>query len=435
MLKLNFRLFFWSILLLLPILFFSACGDDDSPIVPEVVVPTPVEEPEPEPEPEPVTEIMINASATAADEAQQAFIEVEKGFTIIFGEGTFSFTNTLSMDGKDSIIIIGAGRDRTFLDFSGQTAGGDGVLVSNSTNIRFQDLTVQDSKGDALKARDCNTISFVNVATVWSGEPSVDNGAYGLYPVLCTEVYIDNCYAFGASDAGIYVGQSDQVIVKNSVAEGNVAGIEIENTTNADVFDNEAFDNTGGILVFDLPGLTQSGLNSRVFNNNIHDNNRPNFAPEGNIVANVPTGTGVMILSTKNVEIFNNTIDNNPFAGMLVTNFLIINDDPNDPNYDPFPSGIFIHDNTYSNTDPVNTAAQPELIQQILFLLLVSGIEQPQIVMDGLLMGENPVCIQEMDASFVNINAGDATFMSVTTDRSAQDCVQESLPEISFTPF
>jgi len=50
-------------------------------------------------------------------------------------------------------------------------------------------------------------------------------------------------------------------------------------------------------------------------------------------------------------------------------------------------------------------------------------------------MGENPVCIQEMDASFVNINAGDATFMSVTTDRSAQDCVQESLPEISFTPF
>jgi len=98
-------------------------------------------------------------------------------------------------------------------------------------------------------------------------------------------------------------------------------------------------------------------------------------------------------------------------------------------------SGIFIHDNTYSNTDPVNTAAQPELIQQILFLLLVSGIEQPQIVMDGLLMGENPVCIQEMDASFVNINAGDATFMSVTTDRSAQDCVQESLPEISFTPF
>ena len=174
--KLSFRLLFWSMLLLLPVLFLSSCGDDDdTPIVPEVVEPMP----EPEPEPEPVTDITISASATAADDAQEAFIEVETGFTIIFGEGTFSFTNTLSMDGKDSIIIIGAGRDRTFLDFSGQTAGGDGVLVSNSTNIRFQDLTIQDSKGDALKARDCNTISFVNVGTVWSGEPSVDNGAYG----------------------------------------------------------------------------------------------------------------------------------------------------------------------------------------------------------------------------------------------------------------
>ena len=88
------------------------------------------------------------------------------------------------------------------------------------------------------------------------------------------------------------------MIVKNCVAEGNVAGIEIENTTNADVYDNEAFDNTGGILVFDLPGLTQYGSNVRAFNNNIHDNNRTNFAPVGNIVGNVGAGTGFMILST-----------------------------------------------------------------------------------------------------------------------------------------
>ena len=40
--------------------------------------------------------------------------------------------------------------------------------------------------------------------------------------------------AIGASDAGIY-GQSKNIIVRNSVAQYNVAGIEIENSYYADV--------------------------------------------------------------------------------------------------------------------------------------------------------------------------------------------------------
>lgn len=34
-----------------------------------------------------------------------------------------------------------------------------------------------------------------------------------------------------------------------------MAGIEIENSLNAEVYENEATENTGGILVFDLPDL------------------------------------------------------------------------------------------------------------------------------------------------------------------------------------
>ena len=386
-------------------------------------------------EPELKKEIIISVGANAADAAQQAFIEVEEEFTIIFEEGLFSFTNTLSMDGKSTVVVKGAGRDKTFLDFSGQLAGGDGVLVSNSNSIRFEDLTIRDAKGDALKARDCNKISFVNIGTVWSGEPSIENGAYGLYPVLSTEVYIDNCYAYGASDAGIYVGQSDQVILKNSVAEGNVAGIEIENTTNADVFGNEAFDNTGGILVFDLPGLTKYGSNTRVFDNNCHDNNRINFAPEENTVANVPAGTGCMILSTKNVEIFNNNFNDNNFVGVLVANYLILNPSPSDPNYDPFPAGIYIHDNTHSMTGAVEVESQPELIQGIIGVLGLYGLPQPNVMLDGLLMSPDAVCIQEGNASFVNLNVGDDTFSSVTTEVSTHDCTKEALPAIVFEPF
>ena len=75
----------------------------------------------------------------------------------------------------------------------------------------------------------------------------------------------------------------------------------------------------------------------RVFNNDCRDNNRTNFAPEGNIVATVPAGTGCMVLSTKNVEFFNNTISENNFASILVANYLLVNSEPGDDNYDPFP--------------------------------------------------------------------------------------------------
>lgn len=418
---------FWAIALLLFSVSFYSCSDDVTTITPPDMM---------EPDMmEPSNEIIITTGASAADDAQLAFIEVEAGKTIIFEEGVFSFVNTLSMDGKNTVIIKGAGRDKTFLDFSGQTSGGEGVLVTNSSSIRFEDLTIRDSKGDALKARDCQKISFVNVGTVWSGEPSTENGAYGLYPVLCTEVYIDNCYAYGASDAGIYVGQSDQVILKNSLAEGNVAGIEIENTTNADVFDNVAKDNTGGILVFDLPGLTKYGSSTRVYNNKCEDNNRPNFAPEGNIVGAVPAGTGVMILSTKDVEIFENELTDNTFSNVLIVNYLVFRPAPDDPNYNPFPSGIYVHDNTYTLDKMVDISVQSAFNQQIIGLLQLIGLGQPNILTDGLIMGDEPICIKEDNVSFVNLNASDQTFMSVTNDMSAHLCTKEALPAVVFTPF
>lgn len=380
--------------------------------------------------------ITIKEGPNAADEAQLAFIEAEEGTTIMFEAGTFEFTNTLSMDDMSNIIIMGAGRDQTYLDFAGQTSGGDGVLVTNSTNIRFENLTIRDSQGDGLKTRDCDGVSFVNIGTVWSGTPDANNGAYGLYPVKCTRVYVDNCYAYGASDAGIYVGQSNQVIVKNCVAEGNVAGIEIENTINADVFDNEAFDNTGGILIFDLPGLTQFGKNVRVFNNNAYNNNRTNFAPVGNIVGNVPAGTGFMILSTNTVEVFNNVFDDNNFAGVLIASYLFIDDSPNDPNFQPLPYSIFLHDNSYPSMGTVNPT-QPQVIADLMGLLSGNGLDQPNIMMDGIYVLPQVICVDEpAGTTLVNINAAaDPSFGSITTDLTPHDCTRDPLPEVSFEVF
>ena len=347
--------------------------------------------------------ITISPGDNAQTEAQTAFIEVQSGMDIYFEEGTYNFTSQLSIDDKTDVRIYGAGREKTILNFSNQTGSGEGVYASNCTQILFQDFTVQDTQGDALKAKDSDQVTFINVGTVWSGEPDADNGAYGLYPVQCTNVLIDGCYAYGASDAGIYVGQTTNVVVRNSVAEGNVAGIEIENTINADVYDNEAFDNTGGILVFDLPGLTQYGSNCRLFNNNSHDNNRTNFAPEGNIVGTVPAGTGIMLLSTTKVEIFENTLTDNMFSNVILASYLMVGE-PNDPNYQSLYTDIYIHDNSHAMAGTFNESGQSEIGAFIANFLSAYGYDQPNILMDGLTGGG--ICIFEADGtSFVNVHA------------------------------
>jgi parallel beta-helix repeat protein len=229
------------------------------------------------------------AQADFQKKLQRQLIMAEDGSTITIEAGTYTLSGSLSLEGKKNITVRGAGLDKTILSFKGQTEGAEGLRVSNAENIALENFTVQDAKGDAVKTMNVQGITFKNVKTEWTGEPKATNGAYGLYPVMCQNVLIDGCVAIGASDAGIYVGQSKNIIVRNSRAYHNVAGIEIENSLMADVYDNESTENTGGILVFDLPDLVQKkGGNVRVYNNNIHHNNFPNFAPKGNIVANVP---------------------------------------------------------------------------------------------------------------------------------------------------
>jgi parallel beta-helix repeat protein len=260
--------------------------------------------------------VPVLAQPDVQKKLQIQFIDAEDGSTIQLPEGTFYLNTSLWLDGKKNITIAGAGIDKTILNFKGQISGAEGIKVTNSAGIVLKDFTVQNTKGDGIKTQLVEGIRFLNVKAEWTRGAKASNGGYGLYPVQCTNVLIDHCTAVGASDAGIYVGQSKFIIVRNSVAYDNVAGIEIENSLHADVHDNDTYNNTGGILIFDLPDLIQKeGGFVRVFRNNIHDNNHINFAPKGNVVGKVPQGTGIMILATRNVEVFDNKIVNNISVG------------------------------------------------------------------------------------------------------------------------
>ena len=175
--------------------------------------------------------------------------------------------------------------------------------------------------------------------------------------MLSNDVLLDNVIALGASDAGIYVGQSNDIIVKNSEALFNVAGFEIENSDDADMFDNVAHCNTGGFLTFDLPGLNQYGDETRAFDNYSGYNNTPNFAP-GGVVSGVPQGVGMLQLGYDEVEVFDNTIEFNRTVGFVAASHELLdgNIDNPDKRMDLYPEGIYVHDNTFTTN---GTSPQP----------------------------------------------------------------------------
>ena len=357
---------------------------------------------------------------------QRQFIDAENSSVILLPEGTFQMEGSLWLDGKKNIVIRGAGENKTILNFRSQVSGAEGLKITNSSAITISDLTVQDTKGDAIKAQLVDGIIFRNVKAEWTQGPNKNNGGYGLYPVQCTNVLIDHCTARGASDAGIYVGQSKFIIVKNSKAYENVAGIEIENSLYADVFDNEVYNNTGGILVFDLPDLIQKkGGYVRVFKNNIHDNNHVNFAPKGNIVGKVPPGTGLMILATNFLEAFENKITNNITAGTAIISYYMTENPINDSTYHPYPGDIYIHDNYYERLH-VRATGKGRMGKMYRFKLRF-GKDVPHIIYDGIedkKRTERSICIKNnAHVTFANIDA-DGGFKKINRDLSPHDCSQ-----------
>ena len=347
--------------------------------------------------------LRVSAEGDFAENLQLALIEAEPGDTIIMPEGTFAFTTGLSLD-VDGVTLSGAGQDRTILDFAGQTGAGEGLLVT-ADDVVLTDFGMRDTKGDGIKSKDSDRITYQSITVEWSGEPDETNGAYGIYPVESSDVLVQNCTVRGASDAGIYVGQSENIIVRDSVAEYNVAGIEIENSSNADVYGNIARNNAGGILVFDLPDLPVIGGHStRIFDNDIIDNNTPNFAPVGNIVASVPTGTGLIIMANSDVWVSGNRFANNQTVHALLTAYL----EPfADDRYNPLPRNITLTGNSYEGglNDPQGFVAP---IAEAL------GGQLPAIVSDGVTRwngGEdqalNLVIDEAAEVGFVSLGLGE----------------------------
>jgi glyoxylase-like metal-dependent hydrolase (beta-lactamase superfamily II) len=248
------------------------------------------------------------------------------------------------------------------------------------------------------------------------------------------------------------LGRPDDTLM-NPPEDAPQADIEIENCLRADVYDNEAYGNTGGILVFSMPDLPviQNGAGTRIFRNKVHDNNTDNFAPKGNIVGMVPAGTGIMILANRDVEIFNNTIENNQTASVIVTSFYASERPIKDPNYEAQARNTYIHDNVMRNSGSKPSGMLAEIKDGAGW----AGVKlepMPQVLHDGIKAGkikdiaELKLCIknntiENPSVAFANLdleNAGlwKALFRiwkprAYATVPADQDCTLPALPAVT----
>lgn len=348
---------------------------------------------------------------------QQQLLDAKPGDTVAIPAGKYRLSRSLSLTGN-GVTVKGAGMEKTVLSFAGATSGAEGLLVTGD-DFTLQDLALEDTKGDALKVNGVKNTVIRRVRAEWTGGPKTSNGAYGLYPVQVTNVLIEDTVVKGASDAGIYVGQSRNIVVRNNRAEGNVAGIEIENSSDADVYGNTTTGNTGGILVFNMPNLPVPGARTRVFRNKVTANNHANFGAAGSAVSSVPPGAGVIVNSNDAVEIFDNDIADNQTANVIVSSYYSTGFDTAKgvaAAYDPYPQDVFVTGNRFTgggNAPPARYRPLTALNDGRLPDVIWDGFTDPKRADPG-------ICVRNGAAKLLNVD-GPGKYAKARID-TARDC-------------
>ncbi|MEG3089098.1 parallel beta-helix domain-containing protein [Sphingomonas sp. PB4P5] len=357
---------------------------------------------------------------------QAKLLDAKPGSVVEIPAGKYALSRSLSLT-ANGVTVKGAGMDKTILSFAKATSGAEGMLVTGD-DFTIQDLAFEDTKGDALKINGTKNAVMRRVRAEWTGGSKTSNGAYGLYPVQVTNVLIEGAVVKGASDAGIYVGQSRNIIVRDNRAEGNVAGIEIENSSDADVYGNTTTGNTGGILVFNMPNLPVPGSKTRVYKNNVTANNHANFGAKGSAVSSVPPGSGVIVNSNDQVEIFDNDVKDNKTGNVLISSYYSTGFDTKKgiaDAYDPYPENIYVTGNRFAGGgDDPGGRFEP--------LKALGGGRLPDVLWDGF---TNPklksagICVQNGVAKLLNVD-GPGKFAKARIDTTVNCAPATRLPPI-----
>jgi hypothetical protein len=187
-------------------------------------------------------------------------------------------------------------------------------------DIRVEGITVQGFSNNGLFTEHVDGFVFEDVE-------SVDNRNYGIFPVLSRNGVIRNCYSTGSDlDSALWVETSENVDVIGNLVENSVNGIEVSNSDDVHLMDNESRNNTVGAAILLLPDIYNNrGSAKRIdlSNNWLHDNNKPNTARPGSILAEIPSGIGVLYVGVDESVASGNLVEDNDFVGIGVVDYCI----------------------------------------------------------------------------------------------------------------
>ncbi len=218
--------------------------------------------------------------------------------------------------GGDGMQLVGCGGatdDRPRIIPPAVQVSGRGISAANVDGLLFQSLDFFDQNNDHIFVASAEGVTFRDI----TGDGN-RNTAYAVFPVNSNDVLVELCRVQAQDDAPIYVGQSSTIVVRYNDVRDGVAGIEIENSGNAQVYGNYATGNTAGLMVFkdnDLP--VQLNECHDVHHNLFENNNEPNFG-SGSVAA-VPTGTGIIVISGDTTPYSYNLLRGNDTTGITVT--------------------------------------------------------------------------------------------------------------------
>ncbi len=265
-------------------------------------------------EPKPPARKATTWTVTPGQTIQTALDRTIPGDVVEIKPGTYHEMLLLNTDGVTIRGLIENGQ-RAVLD--GQNTLTD-AMISSAHNITIEGLAVKDYVNNGLTIHGSQNVTFRNLV--------VDNtGLYGVYPVECKGVLVEQCVVTKIKDAAIYVGQSADIIVRNNEAHSSVTGIEIENSVNSVVENNYCHDNSAGMLVFLLPNNpSKVAHDHKVRNNRIVNNNIPNFGDPNAIVGKVNPGSGLIVMGADRTEVSGNEIRGNDSFGLAVVSIEIV---------------------------------------------------------------------------------------------------------------
>jgi parallel beta-helix repeat protein len=199
-------------------------------------------------------------------------------------------------------------------------------------DIEIRGITIRNFVNNGLFTERVDGFRIIDVY-------SDNNRNYGIFPTLSRNGLIAHSKATGADDSGIWVETSENVQVVRNLVEDNTNGFEVSNSDDIELRKNVARNNTVGFAILLLPDIFDNRGGAKRINirdNQIYENNRPNTARPGSILATVPPGTGVLYLGVDQSEISGNFVRDNGFTGIALADYCVaVNGSPFSCELDP----------------------------------------------------------------------------------------------------